>query len=131
MTQRLWRAVEGPQGCLPFPCCWDRFNHEAREQDLLRYALDVHRFIFPSPALCKAFELGFRWLKRSNRMGKVSTPGVLRLRATSVVSRDKSVGAPLQDDGLGGVLTKNNLGCTQPSLRDSVQVLTQTLQPRR
>jgi hypothetical protein len=40
-------------------------------------------------------------------MGKISTAEVLRLRATSVVSRDKSVGRCAQDDVFAGVLKKN------------------------
>ena len=40
-------------------------------------------------------------------MGKISTAGVLRLRATSAVSRDRSVRRSAQDDDFVGVLTKN------------------------
>jgi hypothetical protein len=36
-------------------------------------------------------------------MGKISTAGVLRLRATSAVSRDKSVRRSAQDDDFVGV----------------------------
>ena len=42
-------------------------------------------------------------------MGKVSTAGVLRLRATSAVSCDKSVRRSAQDDDFVGILTKNVL----------------------
>jgi hypothetical protein len=42
-------------------------------------------------------------------MSRISTVGVLRLRATSAVSRDKSVRRSAQDDGFVGVLTKNIL----------------------
>ena len=42
-------------------------------------------------------------------MGKISTAEVLRLRATSAVSRDKSVRRSAQDDDFVGVLTKNTL----------------------
>jgi hypothetical protein len=42
-------------------------------------------------------------------MGKLSTAGVLRLRATSAVSRDKSVRRSAQDDDFVGILTKNIL----------------------
>ena len=38
---------------------------------------------------------------------RLSTVGVLRLRATSAVSRDRSVKRFAQDDGFAGVLTKN------------------------
>ena len=37
-------------------------------------------------------------------MGKLSTAGVLRLRATSAVSRDESVRRSAQDDGFVGGL---------------------------
>ena len=40
-------------------------------------------------------------------MGKISTLGVLRLRATSAVARDKSVRRCAQDDDFVGVLKKN------------------------
>jgi hypothetical protein len=40
-------------------------------------------------------------------MDKISTAGVLRLRATSAVSRDKSVWRSAQDDDFVGVLKKN------------------------
>jgi hypothetical protein len=42
-------------------------------------------------------------------MGKISPPEVLRLRATSAVSRDQSVRRSAQDDDFVGVLTKNIL----------------------
>src|SRR5271156_3031426 len=42
-------------------------------------------------------------------MGKISIAEVLRLRATSAVSRDKSVRRSAQDDDSVGVLTKNTL----------------------
>jgi hypothetical protein len=42
-------------------------------------------------------------------MGKISTAEVLRLRATSALSRDKSVRRSAQDDDLVEVLTKNTL----------------------
>jgi hypothetical protein len=41
-------------------------------------------------------------------MGETSTAEVLRLRATSVVSSDKSVMRSAQDDEFMWVLTKNN-----------------------
>jgi hypothetical protein len=40
-------------------------------------------------------------------MGKISTFGVLRLRATKAVPRDRSVWRSAQDDGFVGVLKKN------------------------
>jgi hypothetical protein len=42
-------------------------------------------------------------------MGKISTAGVLRLRATSAVSRDKSVKRSAQDDNFVEIMTKNIL----------------------
>ena len=75
----------------------------------------MHRNHLPSPSLCKVFELGVdranqvecprpvRGLKTPNSMGKVSTAEVLRLRATSAVSRDPSVRRSAQDDeSVGG-----------------------------
>jgi hypothetical protein len=47
-------------------------------------------------------------------MGKLSTAGVLRLRATSAVSRDKSVRRSAQDDDFVGILTKNILNKLAP-----------------
>ena len=50
---------------------------------------------------------GFGGRKAPSSMGKISTAGVLRLRATSAVSRDKSVRRSAQDDDFVGGLTKN------------------------
>jgi hypothetical protein len=50
---------------------------------------------------------GFGGRKAPSRMGKISTAEVLRLRATSAVSRDKSVRRCAQDDDSVGVSTKN------------------------
>ena len=44
--------------------------------------------------------------KAPSSMGKISPAGVLRLRATSVVERDKAVRRSAQDDDFVGVLTK-------------------------
>src|ERR1700722_8563913 len=72
-------------------------------------------------------------------MGKISTAGVLRLRATNAVSRDKSVRRFAQDDDSVGVLTKNTVNQTSHAdyLDDSngrteliSGVLTKTLQIR-
>ena len=46
--------------------------------------------------------LGLGGRKAPSSMGKISTAGVLRLRATSAVSRDKSVRRSAQDDGFVG-----------------------------
>src|SRR5271170_7507240 len=53
--------------------------------------------------------LGFGGRKALSSMGKISTTEVLRLRATSAVSRDQSVRRSAQDDDFVGVLTKNIL----------------------
>jgi hypothetical protein len=50
---------------------------------------------------------GFRWSKALNSIGKISILGVLRLRASSAVSRDKPVRRSAQDDNFVGVSTKN------------------------
>jgi hypothetical protein len=52
-------------------------------------------------------ELGGR--KAPSSIGKLSIAEVLRLRATSAVSRDQCVRRFAQDDDSVGVLTKNNL----------------------
>src|ERR1700691_1030710 len=52
---------------------------------------------------------GLSGRKAPSSMGKISTAEVLRLRATSAASRDKSVRRSAQDDDLVGVLTKNTL----------------------
>jgi hypothetical protein len=46
VTQRLWRGVEGPRRCFSYPCCSGLSTTEAREHDLLRYALGGHGYIF-------------------------------------------------------------------------------------
>ena len=46
---------------------------------------------------------GFGGRKAPNSMGKISIAEVLRLRATSAVSRDKSVRRSAQDDDSVGV----------------------------
>jgi hypothetical protein len=50
---------------------------------------------------------GFGGRKAPSRMGKMSTAEVLRLRATSAVSRDKSVRRSAQDDDSVVVSPKN------------------------
>jgi hypothetical protein len=47
---------------------------------------------------------GFVGSKAPNSMGKISTLGVLRLRAQALCSRDKSVRRSAQDDDFVGVL---------------------------
>src|SRR6202041_355137 len=51
--------------------------------------------------------VGLRGRKAPSSMGKISTAEVLRLRATSAVSRDQSVRRSAQDDDSVGVLTRN------------------------
>jgi len=53
------------------------------------------RGFIPGTNVMKSFS-GLGGRKAPNSMGKISTVGVLRLRATSAVSRDKSVSAPLR-----------------------------------
>jgi hypothetical protein len=50
---------------------------------------------------------GLSGRKAPRSMGKISTAEVLRLRAESAVSRDKSVRRSAQDDDFVRVLTKN------------------------
>jgi len=52
---------------------------------------------------------GFGGRKAPSSMGKISVAEVLRLRATSAVSRNQSVRRSAQDDESVGVLTKNTL----------------------
>jgi hypothetical protein len=52
---------------------------------------------------------GFGGRKAPSSMGRISTAEVLRLRATSSVSRDQSVRRFAQDDDSVGVLRKNIL----------------------
>jgi hypothetical protein len=54
------------------------------------------------PARC-----GLGGRKAPSSLGKISTAEVLRLRATSAMSRDKSVRRSAQDDDFVGVLTKH------------------------
>jgi hypothetical protein len=128
VTQRLWRGVEGPRRCLSYPCCSELFNHRspttgpaAIRNGCSREHLFMHHNHLPSPGLCKVFALRkfsapgknlagphCGW-KAPNSMGKISTAGVLRLRATSALCRDQSVRRCAQDDDSVGVLTKNTL----------------------
>jgi hypothetical protein len=100
VTQRLWRGVEGPRRCLSYPFCSEFSTTEARQQDLLRYALDGYGYRW-RPRPVRAW-----WLKSSEQHGQNSTAEVLRLRATSAVSRDRSVRRSAQDDDSVGVSTK-------------------------
>jgi hypothetical protein len=57
---------------------------------------------------------GFGGRKGPSSMGKISIAGVLRLRATSAVSRDTSVRRSAQDDVFVGILKKNILNKLEP-----------------
>jgi hypothetical protein len=66
----------------------------------------------PVPCKCVSQRIllsGFARRKAPSSMGKISTAEVLRLRATSSVSRDKSVRRSAQDDDSVRVLTTNTL----------------------
>jgi hypothetical protein len=54
-------------------------------------------------------------------MGKISTAEVLRLRATSAVSRDRSVGRFAQDDGFVWGLETQLVGCRK---REKIEKVT-------
>src|ERR1700691_2411852 len=59
---------------------------------------------------------GLSGRKAPSSMDKISTAEVLRLRATSAVSRYKSVRRSAQDDDFVGVLTENILNELNPAL---------------
>jgi hypothetical protein len=63
---------------------------------------------------------GFGGRKAPSSMGKLSTAGVLRLRATSAVSRDKSVRRCAQDDDSVGELTERRPLCGSGAHRRSL-----------
>jgi hypothetical protein len=110
-------------------CCSELLDHRARTgRGPLRFfpgaenqepgstwrskMITVHEKMYPRPSspyrsrsCCRTSvveKLRAAWVK-------MSTAGVLRLRATSAVSRDKSVRRSAQDDDFVGVLTKNSL----------------------
>jgi hypothetical protein len=60
-------------------------------------------------------------------MGKISTAEVLRLRATSAVSRDRSVGRFAQDDGFVWGLETQLVGCRKREKMKKSQALRMTL----
>src|SRR5271156_1933010 len=123
VTQRLWRGVEGPGRCLFSPCCSELFNHRAapggprygffpgdENQELA--STWGWKMIVPVTIKCVSQQIllpGFSGRKAPSSMGKISIAEVLRLRATSAVSRDQSVRRSAQDDDFVGVLTKNIL----------------------
>jgi hypothetical protein len=115
VTQRFWRAVEGPRRCLSYPCCSDLFNHRSLHRaDPPRSFPEAENLnlLVPVTIKCVPQQIlfsGFGGRKGSSSIGKISTAGVLRLRARSAVSRDKSVRRSAQDDDFVGILTKNTL----------------------
>jgi hypothetical protein len=111
VTQSLWRGVEGPRrrliahAALSFSTTGPaRFFPGIENQDLASILL--------SPAPTPTFSGAIKRLvvrkeaqprKAPSSMGKISTAEVLRLRATSAVSRDQSVRRSAQDDdSVGG-----------------------------
>jgi hypothetical protein len=51
VTQRLWRGVEGPRRYSIYPCRSKPLNHEALQQNLLRYPPDGPEYIFSSTVI--------------------------------------------------------------------------------
>jgi hypothetical protein len=127
VTQRLWRGVEGPRRCSSYPCCSELFNHRSphrrtrhglslglRTKNLRASCYVRLRHLHSRQPYRHALHRqipfsGFGGRKAPSSMGKISTAGVLRLRATGAVSRDKSVRRCAQDDDFVGVLKKNIL----------------------
>jgi hypothetical protein len=115
---------------LSYPCCSELFNHRART-GRPRHGLSRSRepelasiLLCPAPtstfsaAIQARFTIkclsqqillsGFGGRKAPSSIGKVSTAEVLRLRATSTVSRNQSVRRSAQDDDSVGSLTKTS-----------------------
>src|ERR1700690_508305 len=59
---------------------------------------------------------GLSGRKAPSSMGKISTAEVLRLRATSAVSRDKSVRRSAQDDDFVGVFDEKHPKVSAPAM---------------
>jgi hypothetical protein len=98
VTQRLWRGVEGPRRCLFYPCRSELFSHLARTVRA-RYGFSLGPRTKMIECVSQQIILsGFSGRKAPNSTGKISTAEVLRLRATSAVSRDKPVRRSAQDD---------------------------------
>jgi hypothetical protein len=114
VTQRLWRAVEGPRRRLLIYAARSFSTTQARSQPIrhdlsrgreprtcqhLARSQCTKRFTRDDPVQPRQILfLGFDGRKGLSTMGKVSTAGVLRLRATSAVSRDTAVRRSAQDD---------------------------------
>jgi hypothetical protein len=102
-----------------------RFFPRGREQKTTFAAAIQARFTLSSPATYISVScnrdhperiaadpvVGLRWSKSSEQHGLSSTAGVLRLRATSAVSRDQSVRRFAQDDDSVGELTERRPLC--------------------
>ena len=69
--------------------------------------------------------------KAPSSMGKLSPAGVLRLRATSAVSRDPSVRRSAQDDGFVGRLEYKLVEYASPKRSKKSQALRMTIIPLR
>jgi len=108
---------------LNYPCCSELFNHRARTgvflgprtKNLLAFSYVRRLHLNSRQPYRHALHWrhqqlllsGFGGRKAPSSMDKLSTAGVLRLRATSAVSRDQSVRRSAQDDDSVGVLTTN------------------------
>ena len=101
VTQRLWRGVEGPRRCSSYPPLLEVFQplspHRAGSNHQVR--ITAHLVV------------GFRWSKSSEQRDEMKIAGVLRLRATSAVSRDKLVRRFAQDDDFVVELTERKPLC--------------------
>jgi hypothetical protein len=84
---------------LNFPMLPEAFRPQKPDNRICCDTQDASNFLVlgPREKLCRA-----RWLKAPGSMGKLSIAEVLRLRATSAVSRDKSASRSAQDDDLVG-----------------------------
>jgi hypothetical protein len=100
VTQGLWRGVEGPRRCLICPCCSELFNHRSPTTGsaAMVTCTSCHVHHLPLLSLCKVLNSSPAVEKLRAAWGKLSTAEVLRLRATSPVSRYKSMRRCAQDD---------------------------------
>jgi hypothetical protein len=123
VTHRLWRGVEGPRRCYlthavrsfsttePAPGGPRRSLPGTENQELASILLcpaptSTFSEDVPVTIKCVSHQIlfsGFGGRKARNSMSKISTAGVLRLRATSAVSRNQSVRRSAQDDDSVGV----------------------------
>jgi hypothetical protein len=70
---------------------------------------------------------GFGGRKAPNSMGKISIAEVLRLRATSAVSRNQSVRRSAQDDDSLEGIEKHRVGCKKHERSKKSQTLRMTI----